>query len=223
MSRLVSGVIEEARDGHSSFTPAAHPPGVLYRRLASFCNRVQGRILALSPGHSGIEQTVTFQMPLDDFDAGLNIGPNRIVTDIQLVDPQDIATPRTYPIELISRDQRFAVNGPTAAAWQEGDIVYLRGPGTRWSRFVGTVQVQVIIPFGDTEATALQAPGALLPLPDSFGGVAALDLQAAMALRSSPPLPGFAELAAATEAAALQDFATRLTAVSFFTADVWRP
>jgi hypothetical protein len=224
MARLISRIIEAARDRHPSFTPTAHPPGVLMRRLANWIDAIQGRLAQLDPGLSGIELTLSYALPLANFDDGLSLGGNRAVTEVTLVDPPTVQHPGSRHIQLISRDQRFFWNHPTLAAWQEGNILYLRGPATSWANVTGTIQVQVIAPFGDVEADLLLAPTAVLPLPDAFASAASAALAHLMAMRSTPVLTGLDQELAQAESRAFDDYLSKVVAGrSFVTGDVWRP
>lgn len=222
MSRLVTGVIDEARDRSTAFDPKSQPPGPVYRFLAAYCQELQGKILTIDPAYSGFETTLTYQLPLADHDAGLALGPNRLVSEIIYADPSSVAEPGTLPITLISRDQRHAPNVPHRFAWQEGDILYLRGPASRWTGLVGTIQVRVTQPFADATITALQAPLAVLPLPDTCALAAVEAVAAFMGRRADPPMD-LSGVAATAEANALASIMSRMAGTVVFTQDVWEP
>ncbi len=228
MARLVSGVVNAARDRHAAFDRVRTPDGVLYRFLADYCQEVQGKIMAIDPTYAGVEVTLSFALPLADFDAGMALGPGRIVTDIVAVEPLSAGVDRdTIPIQLISRDQRFARNGPIAAAWQEGENLYLRGPYTRW-RDMGSIEVQVVQSFTDADVTALQAKTAVLPLPDAGAKMATEAMAYLMARRghNDPQLPPidvglFRDELSRSEEAFYDAIRQRDVGRVFFTADVW--
>lgn len=182
MSRLVSGVITSARDRHKAFDPQRTPNGLLYRFLADYCQEVAGRVLAIDPSYGGMEETIVFSLPLDDFDAGLNLGPGRIVNDIVAVEPVGTAGRQMIPVAHIHRSQRFAANGPSMAAWQEGTILYLRAPAERWQSY-GSIEVQVVQHFTDADVASLQSPAAILPVPDAAAKMVADALAYFMARR----------------------------------------
>lgn len=220
MSRLVAGIIDAARDRSVSFDPKRQPNGPLYRYLAEYCQRLQGKILAISPAYSGFETTLTYQMPLADFDAGLSLGTTQLVSEVLAVDPSPSGG--TTPILLISREQRHAPNAPRIAAWQEGDRLYLLGPSSRWQNFAGLIEVRLIVPFGDVQVSALASPDALLPLPDTCALAAIEALAAFMGRRASPP-EDLSAVAAQAESDALVAVSQKLIGTTFFTADEWQP
>lgn len=222
MTRLVSRIITSVRDAHVAFDERTVPSGPLYRRLADVCGEVQARIAALDSTVQGIEQTLVFDLPLGDFDAGLALGAGRIVTDVSALDPDTVpeAQRRRYPIEVISRDQRFAGNGPSMAAWEEGGILYLRGPASAWQR-LGAIEVQTILSFGDTEADALQLPSAVLPLPDAAASLVIAEL----ALFAATRVKGMSTTAFEREVARRSEtfydtITSRIAGRRVFTADV---
>lgn len=227
MARLVSGVIEAARDRHAAFDPQRTPPGPLYRFLGDFCQEVQGRIAEIDPTYGGIEQTIVFSLPLEDFDAGMALGPGRLVTDVVAVNPDTEPKRRTVPVRLIDREQRFAVNGPIAASWQEGENLYLRAPAEMWVAY-GSVEVQVVQNITDDDLRGLMSPVALLPLPDAAARMTADALALFMARRgcTDPNVPaldvaGFERDAAKSEDAFFDAVRQRNVGRQFFTADVW--
>jgi hypothetical protein len=229
MTRLVSGVITAARDEHPRFDERTAPPGPVYRRLATYCQELSTKLAALDPTIAGVEVTLTFDLPLADFDAGMALGAHRVVTEVSIVDSPDRNPQHSYPIDLISRDQRFAPNGPVAAAWQEGNILYLRGPDTRWRDYNGgTVQVQVIEAMGDDAAAALQSPTAVLPLPDDAAPAVIANLALFMAIRAAAEgatidVASYERRAREAEGIFLEGVLDRPGARTFFTQDVWRP
>lgn len=229
MSRLVSTLIDAARDQHAAFDRQRTPNGPLYRFLANYCQEVQGKIMAIDPTYGSIEQTIVFSLPLDDFDSGLAIGPGRLVSDIVAVTPESLdaaPTTRSMPVPLLDRQQRFARNGPRLAAWLEGETLYLRAPSTLWTDF-GTIEVQVVQNFIDADVTALQAGNAVLPLPDASAGMVVAALALFMARRGHadaivPPIDVslFAASAAQSAEAFYDSVRQRHVGRTFFTADV---
>lgn len=222
MPRLVENIIDEARDQHPAFDPVSQPDGPTYRALARICQSLQERITALDPSMSSVEVTRTYQLPLADFDAGLALGTSRLVTDVVLVDPMTASPQRSYPIVLVSRDQRAYMSARyPRVAWQEGNRLYLGGPSSRWADLTGTVEVRVVMPFGDTEIEALQAPGATLPLPDEAASAAVMALAAFMGRRNNPPLD-LSGLAAGAESLMIDTIAQRLAGLTVET-EPWYP
>lgn len=225
MSRLVSGVIASARDRHAAFDRQRTPNGLLYRFLVDYCQEVVGRVMALDPTYGGIEETIVYALPLADFDNGMALGPGRIVNDIVAV--QAIDTRREFiKIPLIDRAQRFAVNGPAMAAWQEGINLYLRAPDTRWTAY-SSIEVQVVQNFTDADVASLQSPAAILPLPDAASKMVADALAYFMARRghADPKLPPidtdrYERDLEKSEAAFYQAIVQRNVGRVFFTADV---
>jgi hypothetical protein len=229
MPRSVSGVMDAARDRHPAFDHQLMPPGPLARFIADYTLQMQGRLRAIDSTLSGFEVTLTFELPLADFDAGLALGAHRLVQEVTLVDPVGRVPRRTTPVTLIPRDLRFAPNVPTAAAWQEGNILYLRGPSSLWSPHYdqGTVEVQVIEGWGDVEGAALLAPGATLPLPDD-AVPAVIEAAAAFMARRAPAALGinvreFAEQQQLAEARAIEATVQRVNGRSYVIQDVWQP
>lgn len=223
MTRLVSGVITAARDRHAAFDRQRMPDGMLYRFFADYCQEAQGRILNIDPTYS-IEETLGYAMPLSDFDAGLALGAGRIVTEVTALDTR-VDPPNIMPIDLISRDQRFHRNGPVAAAWQDSDVLYLRGPESMWTD-IGSIEVQVLESFSDADVAALQVKDAVMPLPNA----AALMVTEALAFFMARRLDGnatipinvgsFERTLERTEAQFYKSVADRQVGRSFFTADV---
>lgn len=223
MARLVTGVIDAARDYHPSFDPKRQPSGPLYRMLATFCAEMQAQIMAIDSATNGFEVTLSYALPLGNHDAGLALGANRLVTDIVAVDPSTATTPGTTPIPLILREQRHARNAPRLFAWQEGERLYLRGPASHWNAWNnGSIQVRVVQAFGDVQVDALQDRDAVLPLPESCADAAAAYLAFRMGFRSDPPLD-FGGVYRDAKAAALLAVAQRLVGTTVFTQDDWSP
>lgn len=225
MTRLVSRVISAARDRHAAFDPKRFPNGMLYRFLADYCQEAQGRIMSIDPTYN-IEITLGYAMPLVDFDAGMALGPGRIVTEVTLID-KVTPVPNIMPVKLISREQRFARNGPPVAAWQEADVLYLRGPERAYDK-IGQVQVQVVEAMSDADVDALQRPGAVVPLPDASSLMVTEALANFMARRGhiDPKLPpidpaSFASALGNAEEKFYRSVADRQVGRAFFTADDW--
>lgn len=226
MSRLVSGVITAARDRHKAFDRQRTPNGLLYRFLADYCQELAGKVMAIDPTYGGIEETIVFQLPLADFDAGLALGPGRIVTDIVAVEPVGTSGRQMIPVPLIDRGQRFAWNGPAIAAWQEGLNLYLRAPADRWKLY-GSIEVQVVQNFTDADVASLQSPAAILPLPDAASKSVTDALAYFMARRGHndanlPPIDvdRFERDAEKSERAFLDAVRQRNVGRTYFTADV---
>jgi hypothetical protein len=226
MSRLVSGVITSARDRHKAFDRQRTPNGLLYRYLADYCDEVRGKVMQLDPSYGGLEETIVYQMPLADFDAGLALGPGRVVNDVVAIEPLGNAGRQMIPVSLISRGQRFASNGPAMAAWQEGTVLFLRAPAERWTSY-GSIEVQVVSQFTDADVVALQNPAAILPLPDAASKMVADALAYFMARRghNDPNLPPidvdrFERDLEKSEQAFLQSVVHRNVGKTYFTADV---
>lgn len=199
---------------------------MLYRFLADYCQEAQGRIMDIDPTYN-IEITLGFTLPLSDFAAGMAVGAGRIVTEVSALDRRTVPGPNVFQVELISRDQRFARNGPPIAAWQERDVLYLRGPATQWKN-IGTVQVQVVESLTDADVTALQARNAVVPLPDAASLMVTEAVALFMARRGhiDPKIPpidvgGFVAALTGAEDKFYKSVANRQVGRSFFTADVW--
>lgn len=227
MTRLVSGVLNAARDRHAAFDAQRNPDPVLLRYLGNFCQEVQGKIMAIDPSYGGIEQTIVFELPLADFDAGMAIGAGRIITDIIAVNKSTEPQRRTWAIPLIAREQRFAKNGPWMAAWQEGENLYLRAPAEGWTNY-GSIEVQVVQNFSDDDLATLMRRDSVLPLPDAAAGMVADALALFMATRghTDPALPPidvgvFAATARASAEAFYDAVRERNVGRMFITQDVW--
>jgi hypothetical protein len=227
MARLASRVVNAARDRHPAFDRQRSPDGPVYRFLADYCQEAQGKIMQIDPSYGDIEQTIVFELPLLDFDAGMALGAVRVITDIVLVNKATEPKRITTPITLIPREQRFSKNPPTAAAWQEGGNLYLRAPAETYTNY-GSVEVQVIQHMTDEDVDALLlTPNATLPLPDAASGmvVAALALYMARRGCSDPNVPaidvaGFERDAAASASAFYEAVAQRNVSRTFVTLDV---
>lgn len=225
MSRLASGIIEAARDRSSAFGYSAQPPGPIYRYLADYCGKLQGKMAQIDPSLTTYEVVQSYLLPIDPFDDGLALGDHRRITSITVVDPVTRNPRRTMPVPLLHRDQRFARNTPGGYAWQEGANLYLSGPSSKWRDYnEGTVEITVIAPFGDVEVAALQAPTATLPLPDE-AALAAIEMVAAFMARRTPGMDSSKQEAVAMEAQEefLKDFASRGVGIEFFTIDEYDP
>lgn len=226
MSRLVSGVIASARDRHAAFDRQRTPDGVLYRFLVDYCQEVAGKVMELDPTYGGIEETIVYQLPLLDFDNGMALGPGRIVSDVVAVEPVGTNGRQMISVPLIDRAQRFAVNGPRLAAWQEGLSLFLRAPDTNWSSY-GSIEVQVVQNFTDADVKSLQDKAAILPLPDAASKMVADALAFFMARRghADPKLPPldvarFENELTKSETAFYRAIAQRNAGRVHFTADV---
>jgi len=225
MTRLVSKIVTAARDRHAAFDHKHFPDAMLYRFLADYAQEAQGKIVAIDPTYGVIEITLGYSLPLTDFEAGLYVGPGRLVNEVVALDKKT-PVPNIIPIDLISRDQRFHRNGPRSAAWQEGEVVYLRGPESRFSD-IGSIQIQVIEAFGDADVLAMQQPGAFMPLPDASALMVTEALAHFMARRGTvmkdvPPIDvsEFARARADAEQRFYDSVADRQIGRAFFTADV---
>lgn len=227
MSRLVSGVITAARDYHPAFDRQRNPDGGLYRFLANYCQEAQGKIMAIDPTYGGVEQTIVYSLPLLDFDAGMALGPGRIVNDVVVVNKDTEPKRITHPIPLISREQRYARNVPYPAAWQEGENLYISAPEEKWLPY-GSIEVQVVQNFTDDDVTALQNRAAIVPLPDAAASMVTDALALFMARRGhvDPQLPpidvaDFIERADRSERAFYDSVRQRDVGRMFITQDVW--
>ncbi len=226
MARLVSGVIQTARDYHPAFDEQRNPKGGLYRYLANYCQEVQGKIMAIDPTYGGVEQTMVFSLPLLDFENGMALGPGRLASDVVLVNKDTEPKRKTTPITLIPREHRFTANAPYAAAWQEGENLYLRAPEENYTNY-GSVEVQVVQNFTDDDVASLQNRAAIVPLPDAAASMVTDALALFMARRghTDPNLPpinlaDFIARAAASESAFYDAVTQRLTGRVYVTQDV---
>lgn len=227
MARLVSGIITAARDQHAAFDVQRNPDPLLIRFLANYVQEVQGKIMAIDPSYGSVEQTIVFELPLADFDAGMNLGAGRIITDIVLVNKATEPKRITVPISLIPREQRFTYNAPYAAAWQEGDNLYLRAPAENYTNY-GSVEVQVVQNFAEQDVAGLMNRNAVLPLPDAAAAMVVDALALFMARRGHvdamlPPIDYAAFVAAADKSAGAfyMAIAQRNVGRVYVTQDVW--
>jgi hypothetical protein len=219
MPLLAGDVIDSARDRHAEFDPRRQPDKMLLRTLSDYVAHLSGRITAIDPDALRIEES--YELPLADFDAGIALPANRYIAEIVAKDPDTAARPRSYPVALIGAEQRFARNGPLAAAWQIGDRLYLRGPAETW-RFMGSIAVAYV-----AQPVALATLEDVLALPDSAKLACTEYLALFMARRAgakaNPPIAieTFASAASGAESALIEDVKNRLTGRVFFTEDVW--
>lgn len=227
MARLVSSIINAARDRHVAFDKQRMPSGPLYRFLAQYVAKLSGKALLIDPEAGGVNVEQTVDLNVFDFDAGVVLDAGALVIEVVLNDPATSVPQRSYPIDLIDPALRFAPNGPRAAAWQIGNVLYLRGRYEDWSNY-GSVTIRTTAALPDEGMN--EARAAVLALPDDaeLACVEAVALFMAKRGHNDPKLPpidlgAFAATAADAETAYLDLVRRRITGRSFFTADVYRP
>lgn len=227
MPRLVSGIINAARDRHVAFDKQRMPSGPLYRFLAQYTAKLSGMVALIDPDAAGLTAEETVDLDVFDFDAGMVLDPNRFVTEVVLNDPATSVPQRSYPIDLIDAALRFAPNGPRAAAWQMGNVLYLRGRFEDWRNY-GSITVRYV--GGLAAEGANEARAAEMALPDEAELPCIENLALFMAKRghSDPKLPAidlgaFKAEALEAETAYLDLVRRRVTGRVFFTQDVYRP
>lgn len=227
MPRLVSSVINAARDRHVAFDKQRNPSGPLYRFLGQYMQVLSGKMLLIDPESTGLLAEMTVDLSAYDFDAGVALDTGTLVVEVVLNDPATSIPQRSYPIELIDPAQRFAPNGPRAAAWQIGNVLYLRGRAEDYQNY-GSITLRVTPAVLDQ--LVWETAGTALMLPDDaeLACVEAVALFMAKRGHNDPKLPpidlgAFKATAAEAETDFLNLVRRRVTGRSFFTADVYRP
>lgn len=222
MARVVSGLVQSARDSHPTFDEARQPTGPAYRELANIIQELQDGTIGLLPEYTELETTVAFALPVvlpADFENGFTVAPCRLVTDVVVVSGSI-----EFPVALINADGRFGRNSPKRAAWQEGDTVFLRGPEDAWAAY-SSVEITSLPVFSDADLAALQRPGATMPLPDAAAPAVIARLAAFFATRSDTLDAGrVARLQARADAAVAayyRQVMDRLAGTAFYTQDTY--
>jgi hypothetical protein len=226
MSRSVERIVASARDRHPAFDVRRHPSGPVYRFLADYVAELQAMIASLTLEGTTLELTIDATIPLADFEAGIDLGATRTVTEVVGVDPTTKVPQRTYPIELISAETRLAPNAPRASAWVDGETLFLMGPESRW-KDLGSISVKVLAEFGDADADALARPRAVLPLPDQANRAVIENLALFMAKRAPKSdgidVQSFKQEARDAEERFGESLITRMQETTFTTVDTYRP
>lgn len=227
MARLVSSIINAARDRHVAFDDRRNPSGPLFRFLAQYTAKLSGKVALIDPDAAGLTTETNVALNVFDFNAGMVLGAGRFVTEVLLIDKVTAVPQQTYPIDLIDPALRFAPNGPARAAWQMGNVLYLRGRAVDWQDY-GSIAVRVV--GGLPAEGANEARLAAMALPDESELACIENVALFMARRghADPKLPPidigvFKSEAAEAEEAYLDIVRRRVTGRVFFTQDVYRP
>lgn len=227
MPRLVASIINAARDRHVSFDPQRHPSGPLFRFLAQYTAKLSGKVALIDPEAGGLAAEVSVNLDVFPFVAGVVLAANRFVTEVVLVDKASAVPQQSYPIDLIDAAQRFAPNGPRAAAWQMGNNLFLRGRYEDWINY-GSVTIRYV--GGLAAEGANEAKAANMTLPDESELACVENTALFMAKRghNDPKLPpidlgAFKATADEAESDYLDVVRRRVTGRVFFTQDTWRP
>lgn len=223
MAFTAGEVIDEARDRHAAFDRKMVPDRMARRFLSNYARQLQARVLAINPDALRVDQVTN--LPLGNFDAGIALPANvQYVAEIVAKEPATYANPRTIPVTLIPAGQRNAPNGPLAAAWQVGNVIYLRSPASLW-QYMGSIAI-AYVPLLVDLATLDDAVG----LPDAAKLACVENVAEFMARRgtldsAAPPitLQEFNEEASSAEGAYLASVANQLTGQVWFTQDTYRP
>jgi hypothetical protein len=217
MALLVGDVIDSARDRHVAFDRERCPQGMAIRMLSEYAIELHGKVMEIDEDVLRVEFSTN--LPLAVFANGIALPANRTVVSVAALATG--ANARTFPVDLIPAEQRFDYNTPAAAAWQIGDVLYLRGDAQQWLNVASIAIATVPIPAPLTRSTDA------LFLPDTAKRALAENVALAFALRghSDEALPAidtaaFAARAARAEESYLDEVRNRLTGRSFHTRDV---
>lgn len=217
MALLVGDVIDSARDDHVAFDRERCPQGMCIRILSEYAIELHGKIMEID--EDVLRTEFSTNLPLAVFAAGIPLPANRTVVSIAALATGVNA--RSFPVELVPAEQRFDSNTPAAAAWQIGDVIYLRGDAQQWLNVASIAIATVPIPVPLTKSADA------LFLPDTTKRALARNLALALALRghSDASLPAidaaaFASRAADAEKSYLDEVRNRLTGRAFHTRDV---
>lgn len=226
MARLVSSIINAARDRHVSFDPQRQPSGPLYRFLAQYTEKLTGKIIAIDP-EAAPSVVETFDLDTFDFDAGVVLGANRSIVEVTLLDKPTAPIVKTYNVDVIAAALRFAPNGPRRAAWELNGRFYLRGVTADWQNFE-SVSVRYTGGLAAEGVNMLRAANMVLPDATELACIEAVALFMAKRGHADPKLPpidlaAFVATATDAETSYLDTVRAKLVGRSFFTQDVWRP
>lgn len=215
-------VLLAARDRHPAFDRHRTPDAVALRFLSDYARELHGKVAAIDESLLA-EEGVTATLPLADHEAGIPLPANRYLAGVTgRMQGWSVDEPRTFPIVCIPWARRFDRDVPRGAAWEHGDVLYLRSPASLW-RSVDQVAVSLVpIPQPLTDLNSA------LALPETARRACVEHTALAMARRghTDPALPvidvaGFITIARTAEADYLADVANRLTGIPSSVRDVW--
>jgi hypothetical protein len=217
MTLLAGDVIESARDRHMAFVRELAPQGMCLRILTQYHRELLGKIARIDEDVLRVD-TVT-AMPLAVFANGIALPANRTVVAVSAVPTNPNARP--FDVTLVPVALRNDRSTPGAAAWQAGDVLYLRGDATNWQNVASIAIATVPVPAPVlTSATALA-------VPDTAERAMVENVARALALRGPakeglPPIDtsAFIATAADAETAFLNEVRNRLTGRAYHTRDL---
>ncbi len=223
MPTTAATVIDAARDKHSAFDKEHHPNKGALRHLSQFVKRAHGQLTQMDP--SLVTVNVTTTLPLVDHGAGIALPTGtRMVEEIIATYSATNAQPRDpYRVRLIDFVQRFAPNAPRGAAWQQGQVLYLRSPASIWQSFASVTVTLATMP------TDLAELGDTLALPDTAQEWCIEEVAYYFAKRevqendTKISLDAFRICRDEARDGFLADIANSQQGRMMFTEDVWRP
>ena len=219
MALLAGDVIDAARDRHVAFDRERCPNGLCLRLLSGYAVELHGKITRLD--EDVLRTEFSTPLPLANFAAGIALPANRTIVAVA---GQPVGSTDQFDILLVPASNKSDVNTPLAAAYQIGDVLYLRGNAQLWNAVASVAIATVPVP-----SPFLKSSDAVW-LPDTSKRALAENLALALAKRghNDPTLPAidlaaFAASAADAEKAYLDDVQNRLTGRAFYTRDVMTP
>ena len=168
-------VIEGARGLDRSFGPQNHPVRICLEFLTRYQRRLAGKLLQVD--REIISHGITFDLPLDDFSAGLPLQSASVdlqydrIHGFHLVDAND----ETYPLPIEPFKARITAMR-TLYGWLQEKVLFLVGTAADWTGYTG-----IVFTYAPT-AAAVTAAGDLI-LPDSALDATVLALGAEMGRR----------------------------------------
>lgn len=221
MPLLAGTVIDTARDRHAAFTKERHPNKAALRELSAYAKSLHGKILQIDPDVLRVD--VVTALPLAVFDDGIALPANTqyVAEAVARFPATSSRTP--FPITIIDSAARNALNAPRGAAWQVGNVLYLRSPDTLWRDFDAIALAVVTLPGDLADLTDnLALPDAanfacIERLASFFAGREAEETESKISTQR------FDAKAEKAETEYLNTVRAALTGKSFFTQDVWHP
>lgn len=218
MTLLAGDMIEAARDRHMAFVRELAPQGVCLRFLSQYHRELLGKIAEIDEDVLRVDTVVA--MPLAAFAAGITLPANRTIVAVS--GSTNGATPTDFEITLVPVALRNNTSTPGAAAWQAGNVLYLRGNAANWANVASIAVATVPVPASVLASTTL------LAVPDTAERAVVENLAFMLAKRGHnqgdklPPIDigAFAASAADAETAYLKEVRNRLGGRAYHTRDV---
>lgn len=137
MTLSVADVVNQARDAHAALSPTNAPQPIAIRRLTLFQRTLVTEIVRRVPGF--LAQTVTVNLPLTDFDAGIDLSstiasgwldlPDGVFTYAQSPSPS-----RSVPGTFVPFEQRM-FQGARPAFTFLNNVLYFIGLATEYTQY----------------------------------------------------------------------------------------